>query len=179
MGVRGSEKTAKDEDDETEEERKERLKKRAEDKKAKDAKRAKDEDKDDKDDKDDEKKANAMDERIQAEVKKGMKIAADEATRIQHEIRDAERAVRPYVGELTIAFDSAEEVYRTALRAMPGVDQKAVDGVHASALKVILEMQPKPGTQARNVGVSHLAQDSNGRNSFFEMFPDAAKIGNL
>lgn len=173
MGVRGSEKTAKDEDDETEEERKERMKKRADDKKAKDAKRARDEEEDDK------KKEKAMDERIQTEVKKGMKIASDEATRIQREIRDAERAVRPYVGELTIAFDSAEEVYRTALRAMPGVDQKAIDGVHASALKIILEMQPKPGTQVRNAGTSHLAQDSNGRNSFFEMFPDAAKIGNL
>ena len=53
-------------------------------------------------------------------------------TRSQREIRDAERKVRPYVGELAIACDSAEAVYRAALTAL-GLGDKIKD-VHASAL---------------------------------------------
>ncbi len=54
--------------------------------------------------------------------------------------------VRPYVGELKgMTFDSAEQVYRHTLKGMkvPGID-----GVHGSALKTILNLQPKPGARA-------------------------------
>ena len=57
--------------------------------------------------------------------------------------------VRPYVGELKgMTFDSAEQVYRHALKGMkvPGID-----GVHGSALKTILNLQPKPGARQQEL----------------------------
>ncbi len=53
--------------------------------------------------------------------------------------------VRPYVGELKgMTFDSAEQVFRHALKALK---VPKVDGVHASALETILDLQPKPGAR--------------------------------
>ena len=57
--------------------------------------------------------------------------------------------VRPYVGELKgMTFDSAEQVYRHTLKAMkvPGIE-----GVHGSALKTILNLQPKPGARQQEL----------------------------
>lgn len=104
-----------------------------------------------------------------AALQSAVKAATDAAVKVQKEIREAERAVRPYVGELSMAFDSAEEVYRAALKTM-GVN---VDNVHASALPVILEMQPKPGAKKEKPSV---AMDSAGVDDFFAMYPGAANI---
>jgi uncharacterized protein len=118
---------------------------------------AKDEDKDEKEKPVDKK---AMDEAIKA----GVKAESD-----RHKaIRDAERDVRPYVGELAMAFDSAEEVYRHALKAM----NIEVKDVHASALPTILKMQKKPGD-------GRLALDSTppaSKSDFATRFPMAARI---
>jgi hypothetical protein len=56
-------------------------------------------------------------------------------------IASAEKAVAPYVGELSLTFDSADAVYKAALQTL-GID---IDGVHPSAFKHILDAQPKPG----------------------------------
>lgn len=99
-----------------------------------------------KDDKEEKLDKPAMDAAITAAVKKAQEDA--------RAIRDAERAVRPFVGELAVAFDSAEQVYRHALTAI-GV--KDIDKVHASALPTILSMQTPPGARPRKE--PKLAQD--------------------
>lgn len=109
----------------------------------------------------------AMDAAITAAVDKARKDAAQ----TQREIRDAERAVRPYVGDLAMAHDSADGVYKTALTTL-GVN---VDNVHPSAFSAILAAQPKPG--AKTVQPARVAMDSATSASFANMFPDAAKIG--
>ncbi|WP_199085960.1 DUF2213 domain-containing protein [Bosea sp. ASV33] len=109
----------------------------------------------------------AMDEAIKAAVAK----ANSDAARNQREIRDAERAVRPYVGELAMAHDSADAVYKTALTALG----HAVDNVHPSAFPAILAALPKPG--AKSAQPSRVAMDSASSASFATMFPDAVKIG--
>ena len=96
-----------------------------------------------------------------------IKAASEAASKNAKEIRDAENVVRPWVGNLAMAHDSAEAVYRTALGAL-GVK---VEGVHPSALKTILELQPLPG--ARKVEV---AMDAAGASDFAKRNPYASKI---
>lgn len=100
-----------------------------------------------------------------------IKRAQDEAVANQRAIREAERFVRPYVGELDIAFDSADEVYRHALE-MKGVKTK---GVHPSAFKVILENLPRNSASE----LKPMAADSASIKSFNERFPMAARIGRV
>ena len=109
----------------------------------------------------------AMDAAISAAVK----AATDKAAKTQAAIRDAERAVRPYVGDLAMAHDSAEAVYATALTTL-GVK---VEGIHPSALPAILAAQPLPG--AKTVVVNRVAMDSAATKSFHERFPGTANIG--
>jgi hypothetical protein len=96
--------------------------------------------------------------------------AIAEATKIQRDIRDAERAVRPYVGDLAMAHDSADAVYATALKTL-GVK---VDGVHPSAFPTILAMQPKAGETKKQA--APVAMDAAGAESFAKRFPEAARI---
>ena len=58
-------------------------------------------------------------------------------------IRDAERDVRPWVGDIAIPQSSAEDVFRLALDTLK-IDVK---GVHPDALRPILMAQPKPGDE--------------------------------
>jgi hypothetical protein len=98
--------------------------------------------------------------------------AVQTAVKSQQEVRDAERVVRPWIGDLAIACDSADAVYGTALK-MLGVK---TEGVHPSAYRTILELQPKPGSKVQSTSV---AMDAAGAKGFFERFPDAAKIEHL
>lgn len=148
-----------DPDAETEEERKERLAKRAKDKAARD-KAAKDADKPD-DKKDDDKvEKKAMDAAIAAAEKRTVERL--------NAIREAERAVRPYIGELAMAQDSADAVYKLAFDSL-GVD---VAGVDPSAFPAMLRLIPKPGDAPR----PKLATDAAGAADFTKRFPDAARI---
>jgi uncharacterized protein len=142
-------KTAKDAGGEEDDEEKKK-KKEAADKKAKDEAEKKDEE-----------GKKAMDAAI-ATVTKSVRDQA-------RKIRDAEKAVRAYVGDLEVACDSAEEVYRAALTAM-GVDVK---GVHADALPAILRAQPVPGVRRVE---TVLGMDSTTVKSFNDRYPDAARI---
>jgi len=107
----------------------------------------------------------AMDEAIR-------KAQADAAAN-HRAIRDAERVVRPYVGELAIACDSADDVYRHALK-MLGVK---VDGIHPSAFRTILEMQPKAGQRQQQH--QRIAADSAAAKSFTERHPAAQRIARM
>ena len=94
----------------------------------------------------------------------------------QRAVRDAERAVRPWVGELanSMSFDSAEQVYRAALDVV-GIDHKNVKD--AAALPVILGLAPKPGAKPSQTS-SGLALDS-ATAGFADRHPEAARINTI
>jgi hypothetical protein len=149
------------EEEETEEEREKRYskdRKAAKDKKARDAKRAKDETDKEKEDKAEDKRA--MDAAISAGV--------NAAVARMNGVREAERVVRPFVGEIVVAMDSADSVYKFALDQL-GID---VTGVHPSAYRTILNLQPKPG--AADISRPRFAIDSSAAN---DLFPEARRIG--
>ncbi len=112
----------------------------------------------------------AMDAAIAAAVTSATKSATAAAVKTQQDIREAERVVRPYVGDLAMAHDSADAVYRTALTTL-GVD---VGGVHPSAFPAILKLQQKPGDTppARKP----IAQDAAASKAFEERFPHANRL---
>lgn len=84
--------------------------------------------------------------------------------------REAENAVRPYVGELHIAQDSADGVYRVALETL-GVK---TEGIHPSAFPAILAQCQKPGEQRRTH--TPIALDSSTDDAFSKMFPNAHRL---
>lgn len=86
--------------------------------------------------------------------------------------REAERFVRPWVGDLAMAHDSAEAVFRTALTAL-GEDVK---GVHPSAYKSILKRIPQPNAK-RVAQDESLGMDSESTSDFHKRYPAAKNIG--
>jgi hypothetical protein len=106
----------------------------------------------------------AMDAAIEARVAKGI---AEERQRAL-DVREAERFVRPLVGDLRIACDTAADVYREAL-AIKGVD---VTDVHPSAFRTLLDHLPRGGDSLGR----RLATDRAATKSWAERFPDAARI---
>lgn len=103
--------------------------------------------------------------------------AASEAT--AKRVREEQRAmftalsdVRPYVGELSMAFDSADEVYRHSLGMLGVKDAKTI---HASALKTILGMQPKAGAKPNHVR-EHMAMDAATIDEAVKLAPGLANI---
>jgi hypothetical protein len=112
----------------------------------------------------------AMDAAIAAAVKG----ERDKATAA----REAERFVRPWVGELAMAHDSAEDVYHTALGAL-GLDAKKFDGCSAAALRAVIETQPRPGQRPGHKPATTIAADAAGVPAFDKLFPDAARISSL
>lgn len=137
-------------------EREERERKdRERDRKADDS----DDDKDDKskksaDDEDDDKKAK--------DNKMAMDAAISAVERRFMDLRQAERDVRPVVGEL--ACDSAEEVYRTALKQM-GCDDHAT--LPSGALRSVFNTLAKAPTMAQD-SAPIAASSRNAVRNFFE-----------
>ena len=99
-----------------------------------------------------------------------IKVAVKAATDRMRDTAEAVKEVRPYVGELAMAHDSAISVYRTALSAMGVKDTDKIDNVFA--LKAILAAQPKVSDRKQPA----IAQDAAAEKSFAERFPGAAKI---
>ncbi|HWE98833.1 MAG TPA: DUF2213 domain-containing protein [Caulobacteraceae bacterium] len=175
-------KDKKAKDDEREEERKEAEQTEAKDKAARDKaakdKKAKDDEAEqiaNEDRKAKDKKAKDEEEakeRDKEEAEDRAKDAASKAVTAALAARDALDAakveVRPYVGEVTTACDSAEAVYKFAFDAM-GVDVK---GVHASAFGAILRAHPKPGGRP----APRLAADG-ANDDFNTRFPGAQRFG--
>jgi len=81
--------------------------------------------------------------------------AAADAMATARSIREAERFVQPWVGDLPIAMDSAEAVHRAALDVL----KINHDGKHPDALATMIEAQPKPGERNKP---SRIAQDAAG-----------------
>lgn len=112
----------------------------------------------------------AMDAAIEKAVSKAVGDAKADALKNARETREAENAVRPYVGNLAMACDSAAHVYQTAL-TMLGVE--GIDKIDPSAYPALLKAQSLPGTQPKKTPV---AMDAAAAKSFAERFPHAAKI---
>jgi hypothetical protein len=121
---------------------------------------------DDDDDDDDGEKVNkaAMDSAI-AKAKTDM-LAEQRAVRV------AEREVRPYVGELAMAHDSAADVYKVALTSL-GVD---LTGVPKEGYRALLKAYPVPGRATRSTVV---AADAAASDNFASRYPNAARIATL
>lgn len=105
---------------------------------------------------------------MDAAMKAAEQAGAQRAIRMHREIRDAERAVMPYVGELNHAFDSAGDVYAMALK-MRGVETK---GIHPSAYQTLLTMLPKAGA----IATPRVAMDAAASRSFADRFPEVRHI---
>ena len=80
---------------------------------------------------------------------------------------EAREIVRPLVGSVSLALDSAEAIYRVALNAAK-VDTTGVD---PSAFKALVTMIPRPGA-----GVRTLALDSAAASSLDSKFPALGRI---
>jgi hypothetical protein len=96
--------------------------------------------------------------------------AIDDTTKRLNLRDDATRFVRPWVGDIVVAMDSAGDVYKFALEQM-GED---VADIHPSAYKALLSKIPKPGEQqpSRN----HIAMDKAGNDKYLERFPNANRL---
>lgn len=109
----------------------------------------------------------AMDAAISASV-----TAAQNATIARmNAVREAEQIVRPYIGELAIAQDSADAVYRLALDGLK-IDHKDIK--ETAALKAIVLMQPKPG--AAKIPTPRIAQDAAAASDYAKRFPHASRL---
>lgn len=125
--------------------------------------REKDRRADDSDDEDDKKDKKAEDEEAEKKEKEKMandsKLAMDAAIKGVEArfaaLRQAERDVRPVVGEL--ACDSAEEVYRTALKQL-GCDDHAT--LPESALSSVFKAYARPAALAQDSAPQHLSGDT-------------------
>jgi hypothetical protein len=103
---------------------------------------------------------------------RAIKMAQDRAIKGQRAIRDAEKFVRPWVGDLAMDASSAADVYRATLKVL-GV--RGYDKMHADALRPVLEAQPRPSqTVARDRAVK-IAQDSKDAGSFESRWGDVTK----
>lgn len=109
----------------------------------------------------------AMDQAIKAAVD----AAEKKAVANQREIRDAENFVRPWVGTLAMAHDSAIDVYRTALTSIGVEDADKINDV--TAMRAVLKAQPLPGAASKKPAP---AMDAAAEKSFAERFPHAARI---
>lgn len=83
-------------------------------------------------------------------------------------IRQAERDVKPHVGEITVAMDSAAAVYKLALDAAK-ID---LTGVHPSAYPALVRMLPAPGKDAPAL----VALDAATIDAVAKRFPSAGRL---
>jgi uncharacterized protein len=87
-------------------------------------------------------------------------------------IREAERFVRPWVGDLAVAMDSADAVYAHALKTV-GIK---TEGVHPSAFRTLLEMAPKPGSAPAGRRPAIAQDGAGGGATFKQIFPGAQTV---
>jgi hypothetical protein len=113
----------------------------------------------------------AMDAAIRLATDQAVKDAVKQTTERLNSLREAERFVRPWIGDVVVAMDSASDVYKLALETS-GVKTA---GIHVSAYQAMLSLVPKPGETAPRV---RLAQDARrpGEKSLEERFPNIARM---
>lgn len=110
------------------------------------------------------------------DIKAAMDAAIRQERQNQKAIRDAERHVRPWVGELP-AMDAAgpDDVYRAALKI---VGVKDAEKMHRDALRPVLEAQPKASEHHRYSAPPVMASDAAAPEGggFFDRFPSLKGI---
>jgi hypothetical protein len=111
----------------------------------------------------------AMDKAINAASAKAVK---DTITRLAA-VREAENICRPHIGELAIAMDSAEAVYKHTLQTV--CPDRDLTGIHPSAFRAMVEMLPT-GSEPKT---PRLAQDAKKAKAFEERYPGADRIKSL
>lgn len=119
----------------------------------------------------------ANDKKVKAMDEATVKLAIDEAVaaeRIsQRAIQEALIVVRPYVGDLKLAFDSADQVYRKALE-MRG--ETGLDTVHPSAYRRLLEARPLPGVRPSSLPAMDSAASTSALDALSKITPSASKV---
>ena len=158
-------KTADDEDEDEDE--KEKKKKPASDSEEDEEEDKKKKNADDEDDEDDDKDDKVSKTAMDAAIRLAKDSAAKQAAKNFREVREAEQAVRPLIGDV-VAMDSAADVYRTALE-QSGIDVK---GIHHSAFPAMVQMAISQKQNSRPV----IAQDSASISEFEKDFPTAGKL---
>lgn len=108
---------------------------------------------------------------MDAAIKRASDEAAAAANAHQVSLREAERFVRPWAGDLP-AMDSAEAYHRAACDVI-GIDHR---GVHASALPVLIQRSPKPGDQPTRASRPAVAQDAAARAEAEKAFPHMNRL---
>lgn len=156
-------KPAEDEDDDDKDDEKKKKPADDSDEDEDDEKKKKTADDDEDDEKDDKVSKTAMD----AAILLAKDSAAKQAAKNFREVREAEQAVRPLIGDV-VAMDSAADVYRTALE-QSGIDVK---GIHHSAFPAMVQMAISQKQNSRPV----IAQDSASISDFEKDFPTAGKL---
>lgn len=106
---------------------------------------------------------------MDAAIEKAKTDTAAAVLKSQRELQEALREVRPIVGEIHLALDSAEAVYKHVLEARK-VD---IDGVPASAYRAMVKMIPRESTPRPAPAV---AMDAAASTDFAKQFPGAAAI---
>ena len=109
---------------------------------------------------------------MDAAVKAAAEATEKRVLASQKALREAERFVKPWVGELAVACDSAEAVHREALKIM-GVTIEA--DLDPRALPSIIRAQPVPGAKPAQQS-THVAQDSAAASDYNKEFPGAERI---
>lgn len=96
------------------------------------------------------------------------RIIMDSATiRAIQEIRAAEAEVAPVAGPVTLACDSAADVYKAGLKALG----HNVTGLHPNACKTMFRYLRGQGAKTQT-----MAMDARARRTFEEKFPGALKL---
>jgi hypothetical protein len=112
----------------------------------------------------------AMDKRFKVAMDAAIAKAVKENTEKLNARDEAARFVRPWVGDIAVAMDSAAEVYKFALE-QSGED---VTGIHPSAFKALLTRIPRPGEEQQRP--SPMAMDKAGTSKYLERFPNANRL---
>jgi hypothetical protein len=112
----------------------------------------------------------AMDKQIATSVS----TAVETERKRSKDAAEARQFVEPWVGKVSLAHDSAEDIYRSTL-GMLGVKHDAVR--EGAALKILVEAQPKPNARrAQDPSFANDAAPLEGK-AFTDMFPGAERIG--
>jgi hypothetical protein len=115
----------------------------------------------------------AMDAAIKLSNAAAVKEAVAAVTRQNNEIRSAEQDVRPYIGDLVVAQDSALGVYRLAFDSL-GLAEDVKEITDIRALSLVLNAQPKPG--ATQPVKTRVAMDTAASTEIAKRFPGASAL---
>lgn len=108
---------------------------------------------------------------MDAAIAAGITAATNATISRMAAVREAEKVVRPYIGELAMAQDDAATVYRMALDHLKVVHK---DIKETAALKALVQIHPVPGTRAQPQ--PRLAHDAAATSAVATKHPELAAV---